>query len=243
MNSRSKTLSHIQSQVDMGDVPNVCRERVLYCKAVAYHKVPPKTVNRASEGRGQGQMTPPLRQILTTPEKFYFSCASLFHPFRQANRTVLFPYFFLSRSFRNNYEVERVQQTYILSQSFLLYFLVFEISSQPFRIQWFRSKDNPWIADSPDCENFPDSTLAYTQSPLNCHENCLACRRRSELHFSPWRAKCRNRIANRLTHRNGQHQRRFAHGFAAVDRIRLRRVLQESYVENSAALSPMAGIL
>jgi hypothetical protein len=49
VNSRFKTLSHIQSQVDIGDMPDVCRARVLYCKAVVYQDS--VTQNRLTEGK------------------------------------------------------------------------------------------------------------------------------------------------------------------------------------------------
>ena len=67
---------------------------------------------------------------------------------------------------------------------------------------------------------------------LNRKPNRLAGRGRGERDFAFAGTKRRHRVANRLAHGNRQHQRRFAHGFAAVNHIFLRRVLEQRHVEN-----------
>jgi len=60
---------------------------------------------------------------------------------------------------------------------------------------------------------------------LDRHEDCLTRRWHRERHLGAGRAEGGNGITDSLAHGDGQHERRFPDGFAAIDDVRLRGVL------------------
>src|SRR6185312_1837107 len=72
---------------------------------------------------------------------------------------------------------------------------------------------------------------------LDGHENGFTRCRNFQEHFAARGSEGGDGIANRFAHGDGEHQRRFAHGFAAVDGEALRGVFEKAHVELARAIA------